>query len=135
MGIYDFLAALGCYECQSRLHCLFIRVGATLDLARFMFDATSRGERMTASIEFRKQINGYGLTTAEILYHMPDHPALLQSYIWQEYDLFPEFPVLHRFLDFWAHTLDGVLHSVTVGHARLIRPAELKAVGASFKLN
>ena len=90
---------------------------------------------MTASIGFRKQLDGYGLTTAEILYHMPDHPALLQSYIWQEYDLFPEFPVLHKFLDFWAHKLDGVLHSVTVGHARLIRPAELKAVGASFKLN
>ncbi|HEX2562124.1 usg protein [Phenylobacterium sp.] len=90
---------------------------------------------MTASIEFRKQLEGYGLTTAEILYHMPDHPALLQSYIWQEYDLFPKFPVLHKFLDFWSHKLDGMLHSVTVAHARLIRPAELKAVGASFKLN
>lgn len=90
---------------------------------------------MSASIEFQKQLNGYGLTTAEILYHMPDHPALLQSYIWQEYDLFPEFPVLRKFLDFWAHKLDGVLHSVTVGHSGLIRPAEFKAVGASFRLN
>lgn len=90
---------------------------------------------MSVSTGFRQQLEGYGLTTAEILYHMPDHPALLQSYIWQEYDLFPEFPVLRRFLDFWAHKLDGVLHSVTVGHAELIRPAELKAVGASFRLN
>ena len=90
---------------------------------------------MSVSTGFRQQLEGYGLTTAEILYHMPDHPALLQSYIWQEYDLFPEFPVLRRFLDFWAHKLDGVLHSVTVGHAELIRPAELKAVGTSFRLN
>ncbi len=49
-----------------------------------------------------KQLRGYRLTTAEILYHLPDHPSLLQSYIWQEYDLAPEFPVLHRFLDFWT---------------------------------
>jgi uncharacterized protein Usg len=90
---------------------------------------------MSVSYEFRKQLDGYGLTTAEILYHMPDHPALLQSYIWQEYDLFPHFPVLHKFLDFWSHKLDGVLHSVTVGHAQLIRPATIKAVDASFKLN
>ncbi|WP_257815539.1 usg protein [Phenylobacterium sp. J367] len=57
---------------------------------------------MLPSPEFRKQLEGYGLTTAEILYRMPDHPALLQSYIWQDYDLFPEFPVLKKFLDFWG---------------------------------
>lgn len=90
---------------------------------------------MKASPEFRKQLEGYGLTTAEILYHMPDHPKLLQSYLWQEYDLFPDFPVLHRFLDFWSRTLEGALHSVTVGHNRLIKPAELKMVGASFQLH
>jgi uncharacterized protein Usg len=49
---------------------------------------------MTPSPEFRKQLQGYGLTTAEILYRMPDHPSLLQSYIWQEYDIFPHFPAL-----------------------------------------
>ena len=27
------------------------------------------------------QLNGYRLTTAEILYYMPDHPALLQSFV------------------------------------------------------
>lgn len=90
---------------------------------------------MKASPEFRKQLQGYGLTTAEILYRMPDHPALLQSYLWQDYDLFPEFPALRKFLDFWTNTLDGPLFKVTVGHCRLIRPAELKAVGAEFRLH
>ncbi len=47
------------------------------------------------------QLRDYRLTTAEILYHMPDHPHLLQSYLWQEYDLAPNFPALRRFLDFW----------------------------------
>jgi uncharacterized protein Usg len=90
---------------------------------------------MKASPEFRKQLAGYSLTTAEILYRMPDHPALLQSYIWQEYDLFPEFPVLKRFLDFWTRTLDGPLFKVTVGHCKLIKPAELKTLGGEFYLH
>lgn len=90
---------------------------------------------MAITPEFKKQLEGYGLTTAEILYRMPDHPALLQSYIWQDYDLFPKFPELRKFLDFWTSTLDGPLHKVTVGHSRLIRPAEIKALGAEFKLH
>ncbi|HEX2817944.1 MAG TPA: usg protein [Phenylobacterium sp.] len=90
---------------------------------------------MQASPEFRKQLAGYGLTTAEILYRMPDHPALLQSYIWQDYDLFPEFPVLKGFLDFWTRTLEGPLFKVTVGHCRLIKPAELRALGGEFHLH
>ena len=90
---------------------------------------------MATDKDFSKQLAGYGLTTAEILYRMPDHPALLQSYIWQEYDLFPDFPVLKGFLDFWTRTLDGPLFKVTVGHCRLIKPAELRALGGEFHLH
>ena len=66
------------------------------------------------------QLKDYRLTTAEILYHLPDHPRLLQSYIWQDLDLAPEFPVLRRFLDFWRRSLDGKVHSVTVGSTPII---------------
>ncbi len=90
---------------------------------------------MQASPQFRKQLEGYGLTTAEILYRMPDHPALLQSYIWQDYDLFPAFPELKKFLTFWETRLDGPLFKVTVGHSKLIRPAQLKALDAEFRLH
>ena len=69
-----------------------------------------------ASSDFRRQLAGYGLTTAHIFYRRPDHPWLLQSYVWQEYDLCPKFPELQRFLDFWREKLDGALHSVTVAH-------------------
>ena len=65
-------------------------------------------------------LEGYGLTTANILYHMPDHPGILQNYIWQQHDLHPHFPELRKFLDFWSRELEGLLHSVTVAHARLI---------------
>ena len=87
------------------------------------------------SQDFRRQLEGYGLTTAKILYRLPDHPSLLQTYVWQEYDLFPEFPTLQRFLAFWQRTLAGPLHSVTVAHSRLITPAEIKAVGSELRLH
>ncbi len=80
-----------------------------------------------ASKDFQKQMAGYGLTTAQILYRRPDHPWLLQTYVWQNYDLFPKFPELQRFLAFWMEKLEGPLHSVMVAHSRLIKPAELKA--------
>ncbi|MGE4480328.1 usg protein [Acidocella sp.] len=73
------------------------------------------------------QMRDYRLTTAEILYHMPDHPGLLQSYVWQELDLAPQFPALHKFLDFWASNLDGKLHSVRVAQAGLIAPPRWRA--------
>jgi uncharacterized protein Usg len=87
------------------------------------------------SKDFKKQLEGYGLTTARILYRMPDHPSFLQTYVWQDYDLFPSFPALNKFLNFWLETLEGPLHSVTVAHARLIRPAEIRAVGREFRLH
>ena len=85
--------------------------------------------------DFRRQLEGYGLTTAHILYRRPDHPWLLQTYVWQEYDLCPDFPVLQRFLNFWRRQLEGPLHSVTVAHSRLIAPAEIKAIGSEFRLH
>lgn len=78
--------------------------------------------------DFVKQLEGYGLTTAHILYRMPDHPLVLQTYIWQEYDLAPRFPVLINFLEFWKRELEGPLHSVRIAHSRLIKPAEYQAV-------
>jgi uncharacterized protein Usg len=87
------------------------------------------------SADFVKQVEGYGLTTAEILYRMPDHPKLLQTFIWQYYDLAPDFPVLIRFLDFWRDQIEGMLHSVTVVHARLIRPAEFRAVDGIIRFH
>ena len=88
-----------------------------------------------ASQDFKRQLGGYGLTTAEILYRRPDHPWLLQTYVWQNYDLFPKFPELMRFLAFWMEKLEGPLHSVQVAHSKLIKPAEFKAVNGEFRLH
>ncbi len=90
---------------------------------------------MTVSPDFRRQLEGYSLTTAEILYHLPDHPHLLQSFVWQQHDLAPDFPALRRFLAFWQASLDGPVHAVRVAHARLVRPIELRLVSGEFRLH
>lgn len=87
------------------------------------------------SEDFRRQLQGYGLTTARILYRRPDHPWLLQTYVWQEYDLCPDFPSLQKFLAFWRTSLEGPLHSVMVAHSKLIKPAELRPVDGEFRLH
>lgn len=85
--------------------------------------------------DFEKMIQDYRLTTAEILYHMPDHHALLQSYIWQEYDIAPDFPVLQKFLDFWERELEGPLHSVKVMSCEIIQPSECRFVTGEMKVH
>ncbi|MGA8651596.1 MAG: usg protein [Xanthobacteraceae bacterium] len=84
--------------------------------------------------DFQKQVEGYGPTTANILYRCPDHPWLLQSYVWQNYDLYPDFPELQSFLEFWQKSLEGVLHSVMVAHSHLIEPVEIKTMDGVFRL-
>ena len=86
------------------------------------------------SVSFRQRLEGYGLTTANILYRLPDHPAVLQTYLWQDYDLAPRFPELSRFLAFWERELDGPLHSVQVAHQRLLTPGEVRMVTTELRL-
>lgn len=83
---------------------------------------------------FLARLDGYGLTTAEIHYHRPDAPSLLQVFVWQEYDLAPDFPVLFEFLDHWRRDIEGALHSVRIAHDRLIRPAEWRAADGIIPL-
>ena len=87
------------------------------------------------AVDFKRQLAGYGLTTANILYRLPDHPSVLQSFIWQELDIAPKYPVLTKFLRFWETSLDGKLHSVRVAARGVIAPAELKLYGPEFTLH
>lgn len=73
-----------------------------------------------------RQLTDYRLTTAKIIYHMPDFQDLLQEFIWQDYDIAPKYPVLHKFLDFWTREIDGKLHSVYVARRDLITPGDYR---------
>lgn len=86
--------------------------------------------------DFKKQFMGeYRLTTAEILYHMPDCHGLLQTYVWQDYDIAPRYPILGKFLQFWTDELEGPLHSVIVESQELITPAQASHCHFEFRLN
>ncbi len=89
----------------------------------------------SGSSDFAKQLQDYRLTTAEIIYHMPDHPSLLQSYVWQELDIAPRFPILHKFLRFWESRLEGKLFMVKVASEKLIKPSEFRYCSGEFLLN
>lgn len=91
--------------------------------------------KQTGDKQFIAQLEGYSLTTAEILYHLPDFPALLQSFTWQDYDLAPRFPKLLDFLSFWDRNLDGKVNRVRVCNKRLIDPAEFRFLDGKFVLH
>lgn len=85
--------------------------------------------------DFALQLEGFSLTTAEILYRFPDHPVLIQSYVWQDYDQSPLFPRLKEFLDFWSRNLEGQLYRVRVTHKNLIQPREFSFVRGDVRLH
>ena len=80
---------------------------------------------MTQS-DMNLRLNGWRLATAEVLYYMPDHPALLQSFVWQTLDIAPSYPRIHKFLDFWKREIEAVIHSVTLASGELLAPAPVK---------
>ncbi|MCB1380677.1 MAG: hypothetical protein KDK89_20260 [Alphaproteobacteria bacterium] len=85
--------------------------------------------------DFACQFEGWSLTTAEIMYRMPDFRDILQTYIWQDYDLAPRFPRLIKFLDFWSRNLDGPLAEVRVAHSHIIGPVSLRHVNDEWRLH
>jgi uncharacterized protein Usg len=75
---------------------------------------------------FQPQFEGKHLTTAQIFYHLPDYDAILQEYIWQDYDTAPRFPNLFGFLSFWEKEIEGRLHSVYVARQAIITPDQYR---------
>ena len=89
----------------------------------------------TPHSEMQRRLRGYRLTTAEILYRLPDHPSVLQSFIWQELDIAPRYPELRKFLDFWTRQIEGKLHSVILASRGIISAAEIGFANAEFRLH
>lgn len=85
--------------------------------------------------DMEQMLRDYRLTTAEILYHLPDHPLILQTYLWQELDLVPDFPTLKKFLAFWERELEGRLHSVKIAACEVIKPSDFIFCKGEFRLH
>jgi uncharacterized protein Usg len=113
----------------SRARRRFRCAGGYLDLGGRLMSQRFQG------LETMLRIPDWRLTTAELLYHLPDHPHVLQSFIWQKLDRAPDFPELDRFLNFWQREIEGPIHSVRVASAALTRPAELRYANGVFTLH
>ena len=90
---------------------------------------------MSGDLDFKQQMGGAGLLTAEILYHIPDHPTVLQSFTWQTMDRAPRFPRLAEFLDHWRREIEAMIHSIEVAHTDWVGPREVSLVEGEFKLH
>ncbi len=82
--------------------------------------------------ETELMLKGYGLTTAEMIYHMPDYRHVLNSFVWQDYDLAPDYPRLFRFIEYWQDSIEGPLHSVRFTHRKLIGPGAWRHVTGEY---
>jgi uncharacterized protein Usg len=76
--------------------------------------------------EIALRLQGWRLATAEVIYYLPDHPSLLQSFTWQTLDLAPRYPRIHRFLEFWRREIDAVIHSVQLASGETLAPARVQ---------
>ena len=86
------------------------------------------------STDFESQLRGMRLTTAEIMYHMPDFRDILQTYIWKNYVFAPRFPKLTKFLAFWSQTLDGPLDTIRVYQPWHVAPWELTYMVSEWRV-
>lgn len=88
-----------------------------------------------ADSTFRSLTRHFGIATAEVLFFLPDHPHILQTFLWQTEDLFPEFPRICKFTEYWLEHIPARIHTVTVTHSLLIKKKELKVVRDMVYLN
>lgn len=84
--------------------------------------------------DLARQLEGWRLTTTQVLYYMPDHPKLLQSFVWQTLDLAPAYPRIMQFLEFWRREIEAVIHSVQIGSGEQLAPARIQA-GQQLRLH
>jgi uncharacterized protein Usg len=87
------------------------------------------------SAEFEAQLRGKRLTTTEVIYYMPDHPSLLQRFMWQTLDIAPDYPRVHQFLEFWRREIDAVIHSVNVSAVGEVRAPRVRIAGVISRLH
>ena len=90
---------------------------------------------MTEMSETELMLRGYGLTTAQLFYRMPDYKNVLNTFVWQEYDLAPDHPKLFEFIEFWQDTIEGPLHSVQYTHRKMLSSGEWQQIVGEFAVH
>ena len=52
------------------------------------------------------------IVTVNVFYWMPDYQNVLQQFIWQTDDVRPEYPRVHKFLNYWHDNIDAVIEEI-----------------------
>lgn len=65
--------------------------------------------------EFEKMFQqDYRIVTVNVLFYLPDYASIVQEFLWQTLDRRPQYPRIHRFLDFWRRDIDAVIKEIII---------------------
>ena len=54
------------------------------------------------------------VVTLNVYYWMPDYSHILQQFIWQTDDMWPGYPRIHKFLNYWHDNIEAVIEEVNI---------------------
>ena len=52
------------------------------------------------------------IAVAAVIYFLPDYNSILQEFVFQQYDILPEYPKLKKFIRFWRKNIEAEIHRV-----------------------
>jgi len=53
-------------------------------------------------------------STIRVYYYIPDYVDLIQEFWWQTLDHPPNYPRIHKFLDFWKLNIEAVIKEIEI---------------------
>ena len=59
-------------------------------------------------------IRKWTVASVQVVYYIPDYLNIVNEFIWQTEDQFPEYPRITRFLDYWDKNIDGPIKEVYI---------------------
>jgi uncharacterized protein Usg len=105
------------------------------DAKRFTALVKEAARKGPAHRERVMRMAGCRLTLAKILFWLPDHQHILQTFVWQDLDAAPKFPMLAGFIEWWNRELDGKVHEVHVSASKIFTVSELEVAASATGLN
>lgn len=78
--------------------------------------------------------NGFELVTTEVLYRMPDHPRVLNTFVWQTYDRPPALPRVQAFIHHWQAEIEAQIAQVRIACASLLQPRDLLHIDGVWRI-
>ena len=54
------------------------------------------------------------IVTVSVFYWMPDAQHILHLFVWETDDIRPEYPRVHKFLNYWHDNIDAVIEEIEI---------------------